>query len=172
MNQAYFLKSKRLGFRTWTLDDIEDALSLWGDPKVSELIGGPFTVAQIHNRLLTERSMLRQYNVQYWPIFLLETDEFIGCCGLRPYEQRHGIFELGFDILPAHWGHGYAFEGATAVIEYTFNTMNANGIFAAHHPDNLIAKALVDKLGFQYTHNEEYKPTGLYHPSYLLKKSA
>lgn len=36
--------------------------------------------------------------MQYWPIFLRETDEHVGCCGLRPYDLSKGIYETGFHI--------------------------------------------------------------------------
>lgn len=34
------------------------------------------------------------YQVQYWPIFELTTNDLIGCCGLRPYQANE--YEIGF----------------------------------------------------------------------------
>jgi hypothetical protein len=45
-------------------------------------------------------------------------------------------------------------------------------LFAHHHPQNEACKTILQKLGFQYSHEEEYKPTGLSHAGYVLKKPA
>lgn len=34
---SYFLRSERVGFRTWTAEDLPLALGLWGDPEVTRL---------------------------------------------------------------------------------------------------------------------------------------
>jgi len=171
VSERYFLKSKRIGFRTWSLDDIEQAIQLWSDAEVTRYLGGPFSNSHIHGQLLTERAILRQHNIQCWPIFLLETNEFIGCCGLRPYMPAERVYELSFQIIPAFRGNGYAYEAARAVIEYAYTQLQATSIFAGHHPQNIITKALIEKLGFWYVYDEYYEPTGMYHPSYLLVKS-
>jgi hypothetical protein len=38
-----------------------------------------------------------------------------------------------------------------------------------HRHPNETLRVLLEKLGFRYTHDEYYPPTGLRHPSYLLK---
>jgi len=158
----------RLTFRTWTGADLELALALWGDPVVTEWIGGPFSEAAVRERLARESDHLAAHGVQYWPIFLRSTGEHVGCCGLRPYRPEQRVFELGFHLRPAHWGRGYATEAARAVIAYAFDTLRATALFAGHHPRNDTSRHLLTKLGFRYTHAELYPPTGLEHPSYLL----
>ena len=41
-------------------------------------------------------------------------------------------------------------------------------LFAGHNPDNDASRQLLQQLGFQYTHDEPYAPTGRMHPSYVL----
>ena len=43
------------------------------------------SVNQIQNRLDKEIEMYLQNNIQYWPVFLLQTNEHVGFCGIRPY---------------------------------------------------------------------------------------
>ncbi|MBI3658948.1 GNAT family N-acetyltransferase [Candidatus Acetothermia bacterium] len=164
----YFLSSTRLGFRRWSDEDLELANGLWGDPEVTRWIGGPFTEEQLKDRLAKEISTMKSHGLQYWPIFLLSTGEHIGCCGLRPYKPEERIFELGFHIRTAHWGKGYASEAARAVMKYAFTELRAQALFAGHHPHNEVSRRLLQKLGFRYTHDEFYRPTGLRHPSYFL----
>ena len=166
--RQYFLTTARLGFSTWQESDLELAASLWGDPLVTKLIcaSGVFSGQDIKERLQKEIDNERLYHVQYWPIFELQTGELIGCCGLRPYDLEKSIYEIGFHIRSKHWGKGYAFEAASAVIRYAFDSLKARNLFAGHNPNNAASKKLLGKLGFQYSHDEFYTPTGLYHPSY------
>jgi [ribosomal protein S5]-alanine N-acetyltransferase len=147
---------------------MELAFGLWGDPEVTRLIGGTLSREQVQDRLFREISTASAHGIQYWPIFLLATGEHVGCCGLRPYRLDQKIYELGAHLRKAYWGHGYAVEAARVVVAYAFGTLGASGLFAGHNPANGISRRLVEQLGFKYTHDEYYAPTGLSHPSYIL----
>jgi RimJ/RimL family protein N-acetyltransferase len=165
------LVSRRLCFREWSAVDAPLAISLWGDPRVTALIGGPFSAEQACLRLEREIAIQATAGIQYWPMFLTSTQAFVGCCGVRFYRPEDSILELGFHLLPAHWGQGLAFEAAGAVIDHAFRTLGAVGLFAGHHPNNIASERLLHRLGFRYTHREHYEPTGLMHRSYMLLAS-
>ena len=170
-DQIYFLKSARLGFRTWGDDDLGIAAELWGDYQVTQYFDGrgKWSRDEVRERLLSEMTAFEKYGVQYWPIFLLETHDHVGCCGLRPYDMSKGIYEIGFHIRSSRWRRGYAREAAEAVINYAFNVLEVTRLFAGHNPQNRVSRYLLEQLGFKYTHDEFYLPTGLDHPSYQLK---
>ncbi|TGA96943.1 N-acetyltransferase [Sporolactobacillus shoreae] len=169
--RAFFLKTDRLGFSTWQTTDINLANSLWGEPAVTKFISanGLFSKEQVHDRLNKEIKSDQQYNVQYWPLFELKTNKHIGCCGLHPYDLDKKTYEIGFHLKSAYWGNGYATEAATAVIRYAFDQLKSKNLFAGHNPKNVASKNLLLKLGFKYSHDEFYEPTGLNHPSYFYK---
>jgi RimJ/RimL family protein N-acetyltransferase len=98
----------------------------------------------------------------------LENGNHVGACGLRPYNIKNNIFEIGFHICSSQWGKGYATEAARRVMKYAFKNLKISGLFAGHNPKNEASRQLLIKLGFRYTHDEYYEPTGLKHPSYLL----
>ena len=172
MAPTYFLRTKRLGLRSWRDDDLELALALWGDPHVMRLVDvrGALTPEQVRERLDQEIANEKFFRVQYWPIFALADDAHVGCCGLRPREPRKGVYELGFHIRSPLWGQGYAFEAAQAVVAYAFDHLGVRTIFAGHNPRNAASRRLMDKLGFAYVGDELYPPTGLLHPSYVLRE--
>lgn len=170
VHDRYFLKTERLGFRCWSKGDLPLAQKLWGDIEVTRYFGGPFSEAEIGERLEREISRMEKYGFQYWPIHLLADDEHVGCCGLRPYWLEEGIPELGFHLRPKFWGRGLASEAARAAIEYTFGTMGAKGLSAGHHPENLASKKVIEKLGFRYSHEEFFATLGMEIPYYLLAR--
>jgi len=166
--EPYFLKSRRLGFRCWSQDDLPLARDLWGDLEVTKFFGGPFPDGEIQRRLQVELERAAVHNLQYWPIHLLAEDEFVGCCGLRPYKLEEGIPELGFHLRPKFWGRGLAPEAAKAVIDYAFRVLNCKGLSAGHHPENVNSNKVLKKLGFRYTHDEFFPALGMHIPYYLL----
>ena len=166
--RSAFLRTERLAFRPWTGMDLELAESLWSDAESTRLIGGPFTPEQCAARLRRELAAQRDHRFQYWPIFRLEDGAHVGICGLRPYKPSQRIHELGFQLRREYWGRGLATEAARAVIEHAFGPLGAAALFAGHHPENDASRRVLAKLGFEYTHDEFYAPTGLVHPSYAL----
>jgi ribosomal-protein-alanine N-acetyltransferase len=167
-SRGYFLTTERLGFRHWSEEDLELAVSLWGDPKVTAFISGPFTQEQVKARLEREIATLQSSNIQYWPAFLLHTGELAGCAGLHPYGDDDRVLELGFHFRPEFWSQGLAQEAAQAVIAFAFGTLGVESLFAGHHPANVASERLLRKLGFQFARQEFYPPSGLVEPTYLL----
>lgn len=66
---------------------------------------GKFSIDDIVARLEKEVNNNEEYQVQYWPIFALDSKELIGCCGLRPYSEKK--YEPGFHLRPCFWGQGF-----------------------------------------------------------------
>jgi RimJ/RimL family protein N-acetyltransferase len=145
-------------------------MALWGDPRVTAFIGGPFDGAWVLRRLTEEIGLQRDHRVQYWPVFLRTGGQHVGCCGLRPRNLPDGVYEVGFHLRPEHWGKGLALEAATAALGHAFDTLGARAVFAGHHPDNAASRSVVTRLGLRHTHEELYPPTGRLHLAYLLTR--
>ncbi len=167
---GYFLRSERLGFRPWSDADLDLAVGLWGDPVVTRFIGGPFSAEQVRQRLAREIATQHEHGIQYWPVFLLATGEHVGCCGLRPYRIEDRVYELGCHLKPAYWGRGYAQEASRAVIGYAFEVLGMAALVAGHHPANEASRRALTRLGFEYTGDQYYVPTGMYHRSYIIRR--
>jgi [ribosomal protein S5]-alanine N-acetyltransferase len=159
----------RLAFRMWRDDDLPLARALFGDARVTALVGGPFDDEVVRARLATEIATEREHGYQYWPMFLYDGTH-VGCCGLKPRDPAHNIHELGFYLRAEHWGQGYAAEAGQSVIAFAFDTLGAAALFAGHHPDNAGSQRTLEKLGFRFTQHELYPPTGLMHPGYELRR--
>ncbi|MBE6114951.1 MAG: GNAT family N-acetyltransferase [Erysipelotrichaceae bacterium] len=166
------IETSRTYFKWWKREDLPLARILWGDQEVTKYISanGRFNEQQILQRLETEIKNGEMYQIQYWPFYQKDTNELIGCCGLRPYDET--TLELGFHLRPQYWNQGYATEVAKAVIDYAFDILQVPRVFAGHNPHNIISKKVLQKLNFTYIQDEYYAPTGLYHPSYELTKES
>ena len=169
-DDQYFLVTPRLGFRFWREDDLALAMAVWGDADVTRYVGGPFSREQVAARLAKEIASMREHRIQYWPVFLRATNEHVGCAGMRMYNAPEKVFATGYYLRRAFWGQGFAQEAGRAVIARAFEELGANALFAGHHPENAVSRHVLAKLGFRYTHDQLYAPTGLQHPSYLLTR--
>lgn len=164
--------TSRLTFRSWSETDLDLAVSLWGDPRVTALFDsrGQLSREQVRQRLALEIANERELGIQYWPFFLRQTGEFVGCSGLKPYDVSRSLYELGFHLRPAFWGVGYATEAARAVIDCAFASRRPEALLAGHNPRNHASKRVLEKLGFTYLRDEYFAGTGLMHPLYELRR--
>ncbi len=169
---SYFLHTSRLGFRHWTEADLPLVVALWGDPDVMRHMGGPMDDAAAAARLRLEISRQRAFGVQYWPIFLSSTGEHVGCSGLRPFHEEPEVLEVGVHIRPQFWGGRYGEEAVRAVIGYAFGTLSTRALVAGHGPENDASKALLGRLGFQFSHREPWGAHDIPHPYYRLTRPA
>lgn len=164
--------SPRLRFRTWTADDLPLAIALWGDADVMRHMGGPRSPQQAAERLHDEMETHRQHGIQYWPIFSLETGEHAGCAGLRPFHGSIETLEIGVHIARTFWSGRFGEEAARAVIAHAWSHTGAVALVAGHGPDNANSRALIERLGFTYTHHEVWGPQQRMHPYYRLERHA
>lgn len=162
--------SARLRFRTWRDDDLPLAVALWTDEEVMRHMGGARSVEQATERFRDECANHQNHGFQYWPLFSLETGEHAGCAGLRPFHGSLDMLEVGVHIARPFWSGRYGEEAARAVIAYAWAHTSASSLVAGHGPDNANSQALIERLGFVYTHHEPWGPLNRMHPYYRLER--
>lgn len=59
------------------------------------------------------------------------------------------VGEIAWYMDPSYWNRGYAFEAATAVLSYTFETLGFVRVSAQIAEDNHASGHLAEKLGFE-----------------------
>jgi RimJ/RimL family protein N-acetyltransferase len=80
---------------------------------------------------------------------LREAEVPIGICGLLKRETLKDV-DVGFAFLPAFWSKGYAFEAASAVMEYGRNVLGIGRIVAITSPENESSIRLLEKMGLKF----------------------
>ena len=79
------------------------------------------------------------------------TPRLIGGVGIA---AREGALELGYWIVPSHWGRGYATEAARAVVAAARDSLRIDRLVSGHFTDNPASGAVLRKLGFEATGEE------------------
>ncbi len=162
--------SARLRFRTWREEDLPLAIALWTDADVMRYMGGARSIEQATERFREECANQQTHGFQYWPLFSLETGEHAGCAGLRPFHGSLDVLEVGVHIARPFWSERYGEEAARAVIAHAWVHSSASSLVAGHFPDNANSQALIERLGFVYTHHEPWGPRQHMHPYYRLDR--
>jgi len=82
-------------------------------------------------------------------IVLAEGGRLIGNCGVRKgcIEDRQA--ELGYELDPAYWGHGYATEAARAMLAFGFDDLRLHRIWGACVAGNAASAGVMEKLGMR-----------------------
>lgn len=83
----------------------------------------------------------------------------VGLCGLVKREELPDP-DLGFALLDAYGGHGYAVEAATAVVRHARETLGIPRLLAITTPANGRSGRLLAKLGFHLQHAPHVTPGG------------
>ena len=81
-----------------------------------------------------------------WVMTLAGDDTAIGT--LAAGEKRPGVVEIGYLLSRAHWGHGYAREGVSRLLDLLFREEGKRRVFADTDPENMASNRLLHSLGF------------------------
>lgn len=96
---------------------------------------------------------------------LLKTEHaVIGCISLRPkVHQRSG--ELGYWVGVPYWSRGYTTEAARRMIQYGFEVLDLNRIYATHLAENPASGRVMQKVGMNHegTMRQHVQKGGVFH---------
>lgn len=144
------LKTERLILRDWQDDDLDELISLKGDPLVMEHFPGTDAEEKIRTIFPTIRANSAKHGYWYRPVILRETKEFLGFCGIAEtgYETPFGsITEIGWSLHSRFWGKGYASESAHAWLKHAFETLGKSEIVSFTTNQNLASQSVMKKIG-------------------------
>ncbi|MFA7249168.1 MAG: GNAT family protein [Dehalococcoidia bacterium] len=139
------IETARLTLRPFQLNDA-DALFQYSKDEEFALFamdGEPATIDSARRRI--ERAVTTQWtDCQRFAI--LREGLLIGSITLRP-EWSDMTAIVGYEIARAQWGLGFATEAATAVIQYGFECLGLERIYARVDPRNASSLRVLAKLG-------------------------
>jgi [ribosomal protein S5]-alanine N-acetyltransferase len=147
------LTTERLILRELFPADAADVLVFRGDPEVQKYDDPPIHTIEESIRFIEEmRQACANRDQQTWAVTRKGDDRVIGLVSLQ-YPNRHGDLyhqraEVGYGIARATWGQGIGSEAVRAVVQYGFEGMKLNRIYAVTIADNHESVRLLEKLGF------------------------
>lgn len=146
------IETERLILRPHTPDDILPSYHMNLDAEVSKYTGdgGVVSLSEIERRIKEDvLGDYKKYGFGRFAVELKSEKKFIGFAGLKYLEDLKEV-DLGYRLIKAYWGRGYATEASRASIEFGFNDLNLERIMAMVLPDNKASVNVLHKLGFTF----------------------
>ncbi len=148
----YVLETTRLVLREATFDDAHFMLQLLTEPAWQKFIGKHEVCDEDGARNHLQERILPGYEngLGFWLVVEKSDNQPAGICGLAKRTYLADI-DLGFAFLERYWGSGFAYESATAVIDYAKQQLKLKRLAAITLQENGRSVALLGKLGFSYS---------------------
>lgn len=71
----------------------------------------------------------------------------LGNCGVRIRDPEVPEGDLGYELAPSVWGHGYATEAARALLQFAFTELRLHRVWAHIVSENTASAHVLEKLG-------------------------
>ncbi|BDY04492.1 GNAT family N-acetyltransferase [Ferrimonas sp. YFM] len=141
------LETERLRLQRFSLEDVDGFFELNNDPVVLKYTGDkPFDNKDQVAAFISDYAQYQLNGFGRWSLYLKETGEYLGFCGLRRAEPGAEV-DIGFRIMRRHWRQGYALESAIAALQLGFGRYQLDRIVARAMEDNQASHAVINKLG-------------------------
>jgi RimJ/RimL family protein N-acetyltransferase len=144
----------RVELRPFTPADLDQLAALHGDPAVMRFIDEPAPRAVVEQETLP--AIVGEYALlpAGLGVFAATVDgAFVGQGSLRPVSSRglapHGL-ELGYRIVAAQWGRGYATEVARSLVRRAFDELGTTRVVATTMAVNTASRRVLERAGLRY----------------------
>ncbi|MBS9781718.1 MAG: GNAT family N-acetyltransferase [Gammaproteobacteria bacterium] len=157
------IETQRLILRQWQEKDKQHYAEINTDTEVMRYFPDIMTLTESDVQIEVMQAKIEKNGWGYWAVELKQTNELIGKVGLNPVELHSDIpetpfVEMGWRLAKKHWRQGYAYEAATACLDYAFNILELNSVYACTALTNIPSQQLMKKLGMHNINQDFNNP--------------
>lgn len=134
------LETERLLLRPYKTKDLAGYHALMSSPEV-----WTYSTQEPHTSLSQSRRNMRK--TKFHALFEQESGRYIGEAGILSMKQSASRCEIGYNLLPEFWGHGYATEIAKALVGYAFDELKVERVEALAIKANVASCGVLEKAG-------------------------
>jgi RimJ/RimL family protein N-acetyltransferase len=149
---AIGFNTERLRLRQWRDADRAPFAAMCTDPRVMEFLPAHLDRTASDAWVDRIRAHIDQHGWGQWAVEIAASDQFIGFIGLRAYSAMlpfSPCVEIGWRLASAHWGCGYASEGARACLAVGFRLLELDEIVSFTSVRNRRSRAVMERLGMR-----------------------
>lgn len=145
------LHTERLLVRLWTLEDADEAFSIYRDPDIGCYVPGGAHATPEQTRAWLEQRINGCANgtgLGFWALVEKDSGRIIGGVMLdRDTIGTRADVRLGFHLDHKAHEQGYAEEVAHALLRYGFSDLQLDRIVGVVLPDDLLSRRALQKVG-------------------------
>jgi len=143
------MRSERLRLSPMADGDLDHVYAGLSHPDVVRHYGVRYSSRDAtREQLAWYAAIVRDGTGIWWSIRSLANGAFLGAIGLDHIVQRHRRGEIGFWLLPAHWGQGYVSEALPLVIDHAFRARGLHRLMGEVETDNAASARVLSRAGF------------------------
>ena len=154
------LVTERLVLRSWRLEDADAAQGIYGEADVARWLSPAMDRAPDEPAM---RLLLQQWVAEdsrmvppagRWAIESRDDGRLVGGAILLPLPPGDVDLEMGWQLQPSAWGHGYATEAGRAIARFAFS-QGIDEVLAVVRPANRRAEATARRIGMEWVGETE-----------------
>jgi RimJ/RimL family protein N-acetyltransferase len=141
------LATDRLLLRELEPDDRDALFEVLGDPIAMRYYPAPYDRDGVAAWIERQRRRYDDDGFGLWAVIRRSDGRFLGDCGpmLQPVDDQL-IPEVGYHIVPAEQGRGYATEAARACVDWVFANTEFDVVCSIVAPENAPSRAVAAKI--------------------------
>jgi len=154
------LETERLNLRTIEPDDAAFYYELVNDPTWLEFIGDKGIHSVEAARIAIIDGPMAMQKAHGHSLYVMERKsdgQPLGLCGLIKRDTLPDV-DVGYAIRPAHFGQGYTYEAAVAVVAYARARLRMKRLLGLTDPGNINSINLLAKLGLRFVERRNLPP--------------
>jgi len=151
-----FAETERLILREILPADEDGLFQLDSDPEVHKYLGNnPIkNIEQSRDAIKRIRQQYIDNGIGRWAIIEKSTNSFVGWTGLKLMKELTNNhiehYDLGYRLIKKYWGKGFATETVRPSLDYGFDNLKQDNIYAMTHIDNLASRNILEKSGLKF----------------------
>jgi RimJ/RimL family protein N-acetyltransferase len=143
------LSGNKIYFRLVEKEDLINRVEWINDLSVQETLHFDYPTSFARTQKWFDTIVMDKTRVDF-SIFLLESKEYIGFCGLLNIDQMVKKAELYMTIgKRTYWGSGFGTEAYKLLTNYGFLELGLNRIYGCQNIDNHVAFHIKEKIGWK-----------------------
>ena len=146
------IETDRLVLRNWREEDRQAFFDMNSDPEVMRFFERTRSRTEADALLDRFAEEIDRDGYGFWAVELRSAGQVIGFTGLRDIEFDVPFtpsLEIGWRLLTAHWGNGYASEAASACLAYGFEQMGLAEIVSFAVTQNWASRRVMERIGMR-----------------------
>ncbi|WP_201714301.1 GNAT family N-acetyltransferase [Rossellomorea arthrocnemi] len=151
MEKYPVFETERLVLRQITMNDVNFLYDLYTSENVLRYFGmSPIESKDVAVSMVENyEKHLESGGPMRFAIVEKKTKKMIGTCGFHGISKAYKRCEIGYDLIPEHWGKGIMGEALTPLLNFLFTDKGMNRAGAVIVPYNKASSRVVEKLGFK-----------------------
>lgn len=145
------LSSKRLTLRPFQLSDAATVQKLAGNRIIADMtanIPHPYLDGMAEQWISQHPTWFEKKQAVALAIELTKSSELIGTISITEIHENKG--NLGYWIGQTYWSNGYCTEATAAILDYAFNELGLDLVYARHLPENPASGKVMTNNSFTY----------------------